>query len=492
MRNPIPLPVRSNRSLIAALVLYLGVCSGTYAQVTFQRTYGLDTIHDYSKCVLPVPGAGYYLAGFQFEFSGNGVEAVLLRINSVGDTLWKKSYLMPLYVMFQDVIATSNGELVVAGLVNHGSVAGFTYDAYLAKLDTAGNFLWATTVGGPYNDWALQVLETPDGGLVAAGWSATMSWGDHGAAYLVRLNSAGDTLWTRTYPNPNPNWYQYAYCVGMMPDSGFVLAGKQSNGSIPQVHVMRTNAQGDTLWTKRLDILDSGEARDVVITDAGNILITGYCTASGFSNPFLVELDPDGNLLWTRIYDHAVSGWAFSLCNTTDGYALFGITYQYDLHLINVDLNGDTIWSRQFAIGDTHDGYSVEQTDDGGFAMTGISAVFGIGSNPTQMFLIKTDAAGNVITSTHDIVLDPSFAVTLFPNPTTESATFQFTTLHAGSFSLRLHDGQGRVVRSLFESEHRGPGQYAEEVDLSGLARGSYTLVLSNGTRAVSVKVIKN
>ena len=360
MRKGIQLPLRSNRSLITALVLYMGVCSGMYAQVTFQRTYGLDTIHDISNAVLPVPGAGYYLAGLQFDLSGNGGEAVLLRINTVGDTLWRKAYALPVGLNLYDLIATSDGKLVVSGLVNPGVSGGISdYDAFVAKLDTAGSMLWSTTVGDSLKQWAYQTRETPDGGSVTAGWSATMSWGDHAAAYLVRLNSAGDTLWTRTYPNPNPNWYQYAYCLEVMPDSGFVLAGKQGYWGIPRVHVMRTNAQGDTLWTKRLDILDQGEARDVVITDAGNILITGYCTASGFSNPFLVELDPDGNLLWTRIYDHAVSGWAFSLCNTTDGYALFGITYQYDLHLINVDLNGDTIWSRQFAIGDTHDGYSV-------------------------------------------------------------------------------------------------------------------------------------
>jgi len=479
---------------IAALVLYICVCSGTYAQVTFQRDHGSPTKGESGYSVVQSPDGGYYVAG-GIGVSGSYAAGCLLRTNALGDTLWWREYNATgsSDVGFNHLMRASTGKFLLTGVVNYGLVGGFSdYDAYLVLVDTTGGQLWGTAVGGPFKHWGYQSRETLDGGYICAGWGQAIP-GPESDFYVVRLNALGDTLWTRSYGTPNDP--QTAYAIEGFTDSTWVVVGKTKPSlSVDHIHAVRINDQGDTLWTRTITALGNCFAEDVETLPNDHAVIAGYSFPGfGCAKPLLLELDENGDMLWFQNYDHGVCEWTQDMCKTTTGYALFGFDSADGLWLTNVDQQGDSLWSRSFSVGTLGNrGYSVEQTSDGGFVMTGLAVFPGNGGADYQIFLIKTDAAGNVITSTEDLELDPSVTATVFPNPTNAAATFQYTTLHAGSFSLRLHDGQGRVVRSLFESEHRGPGQYAEEVDLSGLARGSYTLVLSNGTRAVSVKVIKN
>ena len=80
----------------------------------------------------------------------------------------------------------------------------------------------------------------------------------------------------------------------------------------------------------------------MLVTDAGQILVTGYCKLLGSSMPYLAAIDPNGTLLWVHVYDQVVMGWPYSLCATADGgYALFGQNYMYDFLLIKVDVDGE-------------------------------------------------------------------------------------------------------------------------------------------------------
>lgn len=252
---------------------------------------------------------------------------------------------------------------------------------------------------------------------------------------------------------------------------------------------MRTNPNGDTLWTRRLDVLGQGEVRDLLVNSEGNIVNTGYCTATGYSTPYLAELDTSGTVLWSQVYDQFTAGWARGICATADGYAIGGLTYQYDFFILKTDFAGNYLWHRTFDIAGDY-GYSITSTADGGFALAGFTN--GPGWPSAQVVLIKTDGSGNVVTSTHDMDLDTSVTATLFPNPVAGTSTFQYSTAGSGAYTLVLHDGVGRVVRVLFSNERRAPGQYEEAFDLTDLASGAYTLVLSNGQRAASVKAIRH
>ena len=144
-----------------------------------------------------------------------------------------------------------------------------------------------------------------------------------------------------------------------------------------------------------------GEGEDlgycVIETKDGGYLITG-CTRSfgaGWNNVWLIKTDAKGDTLWTRTYGGDYDDWGYCVIETRDGgYLMTGGTYESDIipsdvWLIKTDSNGDTLWTRTYG-GDYDDwGYCVIETRDGGYLMTGGTWSFGAESG--DVLLIRID-----------------------------------------------------------------------------------------------------
>jgi hypothetical protein len=107
---------------------------------------------------------------------------------------------------------------------------------------------WAGTYGGPDKDFAESVQETSDGGYFVAGRTESFGAGDEDV-YLIKTDAQGETLWTRTYGGPNNDW---CHSVQQTADGGYIATGGTSVDA-PEpydVYLIRTDARGDTLWTR--------------------------------------------------------------------------------------------------------------------------------------------------------------------------------------------------------------------------------------------------
>ncbi|GAG22677.1 unnamed protein product, partial [marine sediment metagenome] len=92
---------------------------------------------------------------------------------------------------------TEEGGYVIAGYTD--SFGAGNYDVYLLKTDSEGSLIWNKTYGGAYSDLGYSVQETSDGGYVIAGYTRSFGNKDDTDVYLVRVDSEGNEIWSRTY-----------------------------------------------------------------------------------------------------------------------------------------------------------------------------------------------------------------------------------------------------------------------------------------------------
>jgi len=131
----------------------------------------------------------------------------------------------------------------------------------------------------------------------------------------------------------------------------------------------------------------------VVVLVASSVLLLGCDKAKNHQG------NGDGASRWSRVFGGKENEWGFSVQQTQDGgYVATGYTYSYgagsgDVWLVKVDSAGGQTWARTYG-GPLDDwGYSVQQTSDGGYIVVGLTQSSGSGNY--DAWLVKTDATGS-------------------------------------------------------------------------------------------------
>jgi len=417
------------------IVLGLLLSFPAFSQQTWERTYG-GTGDDEGNSVQQTTGGGYVVAGYTGSF-GNGEQAYLTKTNASGDTLWTRNYGGARNDNAYAVRQTSDGGYIVVGRTFS---FGNNEQVYLIKTNASGDTLWTRTYGGTSGVFGYSIQQTSDGGYIIVGTFG--SFGINPQVYLIKTNASGDTLWTRDYGGANPD---YGFSVQQTSDGGYIVAGYTGFDPDYQVYLIKTNASGDTLWTRTY----GGPAWDygysVQQTQDGGYIVAGSTASFGNNDQvYLIKTNAFGDTLWTRTYGGPLGDFGYSVQQTQDtGYIVAGRTTSFgnndQVYLVKTNAYGDTLWTRTYGgpLGDF--GYSVQQTQDGGYVVAGYTGSFGNGG---QVYLIKTDVNGNVgveVSPSHESRIT-SYGV--FPNP---FSSFASVPGHS-SERFALYDISGRKV----------------------------------------------
>jgi hypothetical protein len=193
---------------------------------------------DEGHSVQQTSDGGYIVAGYTGSFGAGYYDVYLIKTNASGDTLWTRTYGGMSYDYSYSVQQTSDGGYIVAGRTE--SFGNGLSDVYLIKTNVSGDTLWTRTYGGASWDYGYSVQQASDGGYIVAGW--TLSFGNTRQVYLIKTNASGDTLWTRTYGGAS---YDYGYSVQQSSDEGYIVAGwTESFGNGWQVYLIKTDSLG--------------------------------------------------------------------------------------------------------------------------------------------------------------------------------------------------------------------------------------------------------
>jgi len=262
----------------------------------------------------------------------------------------------------------------------------------------APDTLWTKTYGGAEWEVGFSVQQTTDGGYIIAGQTNTFGAGGNDI-YLIKTDSEGDTIWTMVYGSTGD---EIASSVWQTIDGGYVLAGKTnpSGESNPDAYLIKTNAEGDTLWTRTYGGGDDDEINSVIQTDDGYYIALGTTRSFGQGNAdfYFVETSPAADTVWDDTFGGFSNDYGQAVQETDDGYILAGSTANFgsgnfDAWLVRIDYEYEIFWHKAFGGADADNAYDVQPTADGGFISAGSTKSFGPGDR--SFFLFKASASGD-------------------------------------------------------------------------------------------------
>ena len=364
--------------------------------------------------------------------------------------LWGRGLILALFTQYAYAITfakTYGGRgWDVAYSVRQTSAGGYIVvgrtaaDVILIKTDAKGNIQWAKAYGGKNVDDARFFQQTSDGGYIVAGYTNSFGAGELDI-FLIKTDAKGNVQWAKTYGGIDSDDASF---VQQTSDGGYIVAGETNSFGAGErdIFLIKTDAKGNIQWAKTYGGTDDDFASSVQQTSDGGYIVAGYTTSfgTGEGDIFLIKTDAKGNIKWAKTYGGRGSEGASSVRQTADGgYIVVGNTNSFgagkwDIFLIKTDAKGNIQWAKTYGETDNLDRGipSVQQTSDGGYILAGTTISFGAGG--ANIFLIKTNARGNIgscsiVQDASPIVNNAPFGVTSqspaisSPSPTVNSVS---------------------------------------------------------------------
>ncbi|MCB0401297.1 MAG: T9SS type A sorting domain-containing protein [Flavobacteriales bacterium] len=290
----------------------------------------------------------------------------------------------------EEIKATTDGGYVVIGSTSSNSWGNT--DAYLLKIDSNCTYQWSKALGGANNDWGYAIEETHDKGFIIAVTSNSYGNGGYNAV-LMKKDSMGNFEWTKAYGG---NDWDFVYDVTQTYDSGYAFCGETYNNTsgFSDVYVVRTNVNGDTLWTRTVGgaLVDRGNA--IIETQDSSLVIAGIThTTTDSTQLYVLKFSNTGTLLWDSIYGDSLHEYTNDIIELTDGnFVIAAHTTSHSVagdqdYLIKcVDPNGGFLWDFVIVNGpvptpDDEDAFTVMQLPNAKILVTGYSKTGGSSKN---------------------------------------------------------------------------------------------------------------
>lgn len=272
---------------------------------------------------------------------------------------WIRTYFEGYYSNFTEVRETNDGGFVAT--VSTSMVPQFA----LCRFNSMGDTLW-TAITGRANQVCYWVEELPDGDFIATGLGKESSESSTGLL-LARCDAEGNEVWSHLYDLAGSS--EAGYCVIPLPDGGFAACGGINvTTGLDHAWILRTDANGDTLWTRQWGGYTLNDARRVIYLDGLlHVLTYGRIDPDSAKGVHLVTWDLEGNLLdEVRIPELTGQGMDMCRCPWDGGYTIVTMSTMYT-EIAHVDDHGSLLWR----VATSTDGYSISTTMDGDYIYGG-------------------------------------------------------------------------------------------------------------------------
>jgi hypothetical protein len=447
-------------------------------QIEWTKTLG-GTNDDKAYSIVQTMDGGYAFTGITQSFGAGGNDVFIGKLSSTGSLSWTKTIGGPSSDYGNSIIETSDGGLAVAGWYG---VTGVNYDAYLIKMDASGNITFSNTYGGAGEDVAYSIFQNLDGSYILSGYTKTYGAGLKDC-YVLKITSTGSLSWSKTIGG---SLDEESFSIIQTSDGGYALAGvTQSYGSGGNdCYLVKLNSSGNLLWTKTIGGLNSDYFKSIQQRVNNNIVACGWYGINADNyDLYVAELDNLGSFISGKTVGSSgvETGQCFVItddnCLITAGYSDIGSGLD-DMYIVQFDSSNNICSSCNPA-------NSVGSFSNGGVLSTG-GAAGSAGSASSGGTLssggVLTLICQNIVTtSVSENVSENLFSV--YPNPAKSQINVKADANLLGSI-YTVYDNIGKVVLS---------GKINSEnivIELGNLSGGVYLLSVGENLKQ-TFKVIK-
>ncbi|MBN4059076.1 hypothetical protein JYT22_00320 [Endomicrobium sp. AH-315-J14] len=325
-----------------------------------------------------------------------------------------------------------------------GEVVSDGRNAFVLKLDSAGNHLWSRHFGNlgqqsyPSDSLGVDaagnvVLSGSYKGTAELGDGPVTAQGSHDV-FVLKLDASGEHLWSKSFGGNGPD---QGIAMWTDPSGNVLLTGTFTKtidfGGEPlepagkdgkeRIYLVKLDPMGEHLWSKRVG---RGRGYSVTGDPEGNVLITGFflgqldfgqvLPSAGQSDIFVAKLSPSGAHLWTRRFGSSKQDFGYSVATDSMGNALlvgrFGGTVDFgggplvsqtptSAFIVKLSPDGEHLWSASFNGGHSLDRQVVSTDPSDNVLLTGRFAGiidFGgatlVGGVDEDIFVAKLNPSG--------------------------------------------------------------------------------------------------
>ncbi|MEZ2413805.1 hypothetical protein ACA086_02500 [Muriicola sp. E247] len=271
--------------------------------VEWEQSFGFSG-HDHSYDLVETQDGGFFFTGFlditsaradgytdkSYTLTRHGVgEFWGTKLDSNGELQWRKYFGGTNNDRAHAVVSAHDGGYVMAGFSESDdfdiSDPRGSYDFWVVKIDSEGEFVWERSYGGSGIDIAQDITKTEDGGYIITGSTISMD-GDvaatHGGSevWVIKIDAQGNLLWERTFGGSD---FEAAESIRPTADGGFVVIGNakstdqdvKTNAGQNDLWVLKIDTQGRLEWEQAYGGTELEFGFDAIETGDGSILVVG-------------------------------------------------------------------------------------------------------------------------------------------------------------------------------------------------------------------------
>ncbi len=429
----------------------------------------------------------YLVAGSTESYTNGGRDAYLLKLDNNGDPIWEKSYGGALDEHISSICPALYDGYMLTGWTK--TDAQGISDIWVLWVSDEGDSLASIHYGGLTTDQAYKIIPNIDQGYTITSSSSVYMMGDQ--VYLLKIDLSLDTIWTKMYGYDKQD---YGHDIIQTTDGGYIVAGRTYSTVYPesgQAWVIKTDSNGDSLWTKKYGGNDEDIFFAAVETEDG-YMFTGQTRSFNavIIDVLVVRTDFEGNVIWSNIYGGNHADYGYGLFRTeNDDYVITGYSHSFnennDVYILKIDGDGEVLFQGNF--GDAEDAermYGSVLTSDGGLIATGILDYYWQGQD--DMFVLKL-GPGN--TGFEEV--KPVFAsdLKIRPNPVKDKTTICFSLINPSQVDLSVYNAFGQKVSKVLQCKLNN-GKQQIDFNFSEYKTGIYFVKLETGGQIEVQKII--